>query len=470
MKLINLIKFEIKKILHKKSLYIVTIIFILFAILTNFIYKENEEIVIGNSSNISTYDVTGAKENLQNLNPDNDTYMYSYYKSIIDTDEIMRNYPTNNQKYLIDTHLRGVIEAKNEAFYNGDKAKLAEYEALYREYLSKIDANDWEYFTRLKIAELEETKKLAPDEVNKKVTEIMIEIENYRLLNKINYDFNNYLNRALNEIANSIAEYLNLKNKGNLTSNESENYLYYKEKIQMQKYILENHQDINNDATLKKVMENFPYEFSLFILIYIIMLSGSIVSEEYSKGTIKYLLTKPYKRSMILASKLLAILIMLPLIILLMIILELLVGGIILGFSSLNIPIVVYDTVKNVVVSYNVFKYLGLILLAVLPLYLMIGLICFALSTITASTSAAITISFLFYLAANVINNLAINYNFKFFKYFVSLHWDFSYLVNKTTNTFNIEPLTSGIVLIIYTTVILCLTFTYFKKKDVKNI
>ena len=200
------------------------------------------------------------------------------------------------------------------------------------------------------------------------------------------------------------------------------------------------------------------------------MLSGSIVSEEYSKGTIKYLLTKPYKRSMILASKLLAILIMLPLIILLMIILELLVGGIILGFSSLNIPIVVYDTVKNVVVSYNVFKYLGLILLAVLPLYLMIGLICFALSTITASTSAAITISFLFYLAANVINNLAINYNFKFFKYFVSLHWDFSYLVNKTTNTFNIEPLTSGIVLIIYTTVILCLTFTYFKKKDVKNI
>lgn len=469
--MINLIKFEIKKILHKKSFYIITLIFILFAILTNVIYKENSNIY-SSSNYTESYDIAGAKENIKILNPNNpsDQYMYGYYKSIIETDDIIKRYPNKTQKYLINEYLRGVIEDKNNALYSNDSKKLTESENLYKEYLAKIDANDWEYFAHLKIAELEELKKIAPDANNKKVTEVMIDIENYRLNNQTGYDPDNYLNRALNEISSSIAEYLNLKTKGTLTNEESETYLYYKEKLQIQKYILEEHQDVDTYNTLRDVIKNFPYEFSLFILIYLIMLSGSIVSEEYSKGTIKYLLTKPYKRSTILASKLLAIAIMLPLIIILMLLLELLIGGIILGFSSLGTPIVIYNSVKDVIISYNVFKYLALLLLSVMPIYLIIGLICFALSTITASTSAAITISFLFYLAANIINNLATNYNFKFFKYFVSLHWDYSYLVNRTTNTFNIEPLTSAIVLILYAGVILCLTFAYFKKKDVKNI
>ena len=87
-----------------------------------------------------------------------------------------------------------------------------------------------------------------------------------------------------------------------------------------------------------------------------------------------------------------------------------------------------------------------------------------------ASTSAAITISFLVYLIGNVIANLAQVYKFKIFKYLVFLHWDFSYLVTKGTNPFGFKPLTSIIVVGIYLLFFLCLTYIYFQKKDVKNV
>ena len=92
------------------------------------------------------------------------------------------------------------------------------------------------------------------------------------------------------------------------------------------------------------------------------------------------------------------------------------------------------------------------------------------LSTITASTSAAITITFLFYLMSNVISNLALVYNLKIFKYFVALHWDFSYLLESTPNPYHFTPSFSLIIIGIYLIVILALTYIFFDKKDVKNI
>ena len=91
-------------------------------------------------------------------------------------------------------------------------------------------------------------------------------------------------------------------------------------------------------------------------------------------------------------------------------------------------------------------------------------------STITTSTSAAITITFLFYLVSEVIKNLALIYNLSILKAFVSVHWDFSYLVNYYNNPFKFEPIHSLLIVLGYISVILCLTYLYFSKKDVKNI
>ena len=50
--MIRLIKGELKKIFHKKSFYIVSIIFILYCILTNVLYKN-----MNNLLNFDLYDI-----------------------------------------------------------------------------------------------------------------------------------------------------------------------------------------------------------------------------------------------------------------------------------------------------------------------------------------------------------------------------------------------------------------------------
>ena len=198
------------------------------------------------------------------------------------------------------------------------------------------------------------------------------------------------------------------------------------------------------------------------------MMAGSIVSEEYSRGTIKYLLTKPFRRSTILTSKLLVVLLLIPGIMIFMSLIEILIGGIILGFSSLSVPVVLFS--DGAITSYSVIGYLASEFLSIIPMYLVIGLLAFMISTITASTSAAITVSFLFYLLGNVTSNLALVYHLPIFKTCVSLYWDFSYLITKSTQPYNASFLTSIIVIILYIMVMLFVSYFIFSKKDVKNI
>ena len=120
--------------------------------------------------------------------------------------------------------------------------------------------------------------------------------------------------------------------------------------------------------------------------------------------------------------------------------------------------------------TYSVLGYLASMLLSTLPIYVILGILAFLISTITASTSAAITISFLFYLLGNVISNLALMYDLKIFKACISLYWDFSYLVLNTTNPYGVSIINSCIVIAIYLFVMLCIAYVYFNKKDVKNV
>ena len=161
-------------------------------------------------------------------------------------------------------------------------------------------------------------------------------------------------------------------------------------------------------------MKDFNDNFGLFILIYIVMICGSIISEEINKGTIKYLLTKPYTRSKILTSKILTIFILIPLIIIGMMLIELILGGLMLGFDSLKVPVIFFNENATSIVSCNLIKYSLLNILSISPMYIILIVLCFSLSTITASTSASITITFLFYLASNVIRNFVLSYNIKF--------------------------------------------------------
>jgi len=467
--LIRLIKAELKKIFHKKSFYIVTIIFLLYALLTNVIYKDMDDLAY----NLESVDITELEEENKSLDLTNEEDLSLYISNIttIEMEKLVEKYQDNNQQYLIYEYLEPVVAEINENKYT---KKDTEKETLLEEeknnILSKIENNDWKYFVNQKVSDLNERIVNVKDENTKEKLEVYLSLAEYRLKNNVPFDSDNYLNNAILDIEVDLVEYKNLSHKEKLNKKEEIRLKELDASYLKNKYILDNKIDINNNETLQKVLENFPNEFELFILIYIVMICGSIVSEEFNKGTIKYLLTKPYKRSTILTSKLLTIMILIPLVILFMILVEVLMGGIILGFDSLNVPVLVYNSSKGALVSYSCFKYLGLTLLASAPIYLVLAIICFFLSVITTSTSAAITITFLFYLLSEVIINLALAYNIKFLKAFVSIHWDFTYLVDYRTNPFKFEPMVSLLIVGAYLIVILCLTYGYFSKKDVKNI
>ena len=126
--------------------------------------------------------------------------------------------------------------------------------------------------------------------------------------------------------------------KEELTYQEKKDYNDSLEQREISKYIIENHVDVNKANDLRGILSNFFNEFGLFIIVIVVMIAGTIVSEEFNKGTIKLLLVKPYSRNKILLSKFITVLIMVAFSIVMIIGMELIVGGFIFGFESLSVP------------------------------------------------------------------------------------------------------------------------------------
>ena len=458
-------KNELKKLLKKKSFYIVTFIFILFCILTNVIYKTGLDYVIDSDVDIS--ELEQENEDLD-LTSDEDLLIYVENLTMIEKEHLKKEYSSNIANYLIDNYLTTTIYNMYEAEY------ILEDLSLYQEYynelqndLKLVSDNNWEYFLNERISYLKERCNATTGIENTRYKRLL-ELAQYRSDNHIPYDTDNYLHNSLAFIEENTFEYINLLNDEAKTKEEEDRLTYLEEQMSIHEYVLEHEEDILNEADLRSVLINFSQEFGIFILIYVIMMAGSIVSEEYSRGTIKYLLTKPFRRSTILTSKLLVVLLLIPGIMIFMSLIEILIGGIILGFSSLSVPVVLFS--DGAITSYSVIGYLASEFLSIIPMYLVIGLLAFMMSTITASTSAAITVSFLFYLLGNVISNLALVYHLPIFKTCVSLYWDFSYLITNSTQPYNASFLISIIVIILYIMVMLFVSYFIFSKKDVKNI
>lgn len=463
--MIRLMHNEIIKLINKKSFYIVTFIFVLFCVLTNIVYRtplDNYDTVV--------VDIGALEEENASLNLNNSEDLLIYVENLttMEMERLKDEYSSNVQEYLIDHFLYSYVYQmyedeyilKNQELY---MASLSELE----DRINYVSDSNWQYFLEERISYLE-SRFNETEGIEKMRYERLLDLANYRKENNIPYDDNNYLHNSLEFLEENMVEYINLLNDEDLTSEEESRLEFLEEEMSIHEYVIETEQDILNDHTLRAVLTNFSGEFGLFILIYVIMVAGSIVSEEYQRGTIKNLLTKPFRRRTILSSKLFVVILFIPLIMLFMSLMEILIGGLILGFDSLFVPVVQYA--NGGLETYSVFGYLFSLLLASLPIYLVVGILAFMLSTITSSTSAAITISFLFYLMFNVISNLAVVYDFWVFKFFVSLYWDFSYLVTGTSSPFGGSVSTSILVIALYILVMLCITYVTFGKKDVKNI
>ena len=489
----NLIKNELYKVFKRKSIYILLSIMLCIITLNTFLTKKYSI-----EDPVST--LTDQKYELQELKRTIDSYdknspgeKEEYYNALsnIELYELTDKYKEPWKKILIRENLRDIIHSMNNAKYiEKDIEAYNEYKKEYDAFLKELDSNSWKYFvnkeiktTTDEIASLEKEREKAKNKelYNSRIKEEKNKLEKLklRLEKDIPYD-NNYLNTALEDYKQAPQTYKEFKES--IIKNTSEfnikeeyqikrQYIEYMKNNANNKYIIDNKVDINSPKTTRNLLINTLSDNFLFIMIIVAVVAGSIVSTEFDKGTIKLLLIRPYSRNKILLSKYIVSMFMIIFAILSAFIMQLIIGGIFFGFSSLNIPVVIYNFVQNKVMHINLFKYIFDNVLAVLPEFILLATLAFAISTITNVSTLGVALPIVGVGAADIINLIAINRNIIPLKYFVTLNWNFTNYLYGGVNSFPTLSIPFSILICaIYFLIMIITAFIVFNKRNIKNI
>lgn len=389
------------------------------------------------------------------------------------------------QKYGFDSWQTSVIGSEigchsylytmNTYTYNKgnlSKDSYDEAKSNYDKFIAKLDEGDWKYFAVYQLKDVEEqiANAKSTDSGNLNNLYTQKQILEWRIDKNIAYG-SDYLNTCLDDYADASYTFNEYKQKKNPTYSEKITYYKNLKTLNVSKYYIENNinniSSSDNRASLLDLFDNYE----LFILVFVIMIAGGIVSDEFSKGTIKMLLVRPYHRCKILLSKFIVCILMLIFIMLFVAIGQFIVGGIILGFDSLNVPAIIYNYATSQIQTMSIPMYIIITGLAKLPMYILLMTLAFACSTIFINTAVSIVIPLLGYMGSSIINQLALVYDLKFVNYFVTPNWDL------TSYFFGGIPQFEGLTInfsigicLVYFAIMLLASFAVFKNKNIKNI
>lgn len=489
----NLIKNELYKVFKRKSIYILLSIMLCIITLNTFLTKKYSIEDPVSTSADQKYELQELKRTIDSYDKNSPGEKEEYYNTLsnIELYELTDKYKEPWKKILIRENLRNIIHSMNNVKYiEKDIEAYNEYKKEYDKFLKELDSNSWKYFankeikiTTDEIASLEKEREKAKNKelYNSRIKEEKNKLEKLklRLEKDIPYD-NNYLNIALegyNPTPQTYKEFKEsiIKNTSEFNIKEEyqikRQYIEYMKNNANNKYIIDNKVDINSPKTTRNLLINTLSDNFLFIMIIIAAGAGSIVSTEFDKGTIKLLLVRPYSRNKILLSKYIVSMFMIIFAILSAFIMQLIIGGIFFGFSSLNIPVVIYNFVQNKVMHINLFKYIFDNVLAVLPEFILLATLAFAISTITNVSTLGVALPIVGVGAADIINLIAINRNIIPLKYFVTLNWNFTNYLYGGVNSFPTLSIPFSILICaIYFLIMIITAFIIFNKRNIKNI
>lgn len=489
----NLIKNELYKVFKRKSIYILLAIMLCIITLNTFLTKKYSIEDPVSTLTEEKYELQELKRTIDSYDKNSPGEKEEYYNALsnIELYELTDKYKEPWKKILIRENLRDIIHSMNNAKYiEKDIEAYNEYKKEYDKFLKELDSNSWKYFvnkeiktTTDEIASLEKEREKAKNKelYNSRIKEEKNKLEKLklRLEKDIPYD-NNYLNTALEDYKQAPQTYKEFKESAIKNTSEfnikeeyqiKRQYIEYMKNNANNKYIIDNKVDINSPKTTRNLLINTLSDNFLFIMVIIAAVAGSIVSTEFDKGTIKLLLIRPYSRNKILLSKYIVSLFMIIFAILSAFIMQLIIGGIFFGFSSLNIPVIIYNFVQNKVMHINLFKYIFDNVLAVLPEFILLATLAFAISTITNVSTLGVALPIVGVGAADIINLIAINRNIIPLKYFVTLNWNFTNYLYGGVNSFPTLSIPFSILICtIYFLIMIITAFIVFNKRNIKNI
>lgn len=481
----KLIKNELIKIFSKKSMIVIGVIILVIIIGFNVLNKISQNMSNSYSAYSESY-IRYLDEELSNLDPNkpSDINKYVETKSQKDLAILAKDYKeTSWQAEVIGTVISPIIEEMNNYEYiDKNNEALTISKAQYDEMLTALKNNDWKYFANKELdslnTQIEELNTLiAQDSENEdlktqlKSLELQKEVVNLRLDKNINYGSDNYKSIAVQNYRMYMGNYIQSSQGKNLTDEEKSEINGYLEKANLYKYDLYNDTEYQNTATANYTFQNSIGTYIAIIVMIVVIVAGVSISEEFNKGTVKLLLVRPYSRTKILISKLIAVFITMLITTATILLLQFIIGGIVYGFGTYMMNVVQFDFTTNSIVTLNIFAYLGLIFICKLPIFILIGTLAFALSTLFLNSPLAVALPILGYMGSDMINMIAISYKWDWVKYFVTPNWDLSqYLFGGTPMFSGISVEFSITICVIYFVIMLVASIVSFKKRNIKNV
>lgn len=481
----KLIKNELIKIFSKKSMIVIGVIILVIIIGFNVLNKISQNMSNSYSAYSESY-IQYLDEELAELDPNkpSDINKYVETKSQKDLATLAKDYKeTSWQAEVIGTVISPIIEEMNNYEYiDKNNEALTSSKAKYDEMLTALKNNDWKYFANKELdslnTQIEELNALiAQDSENDdlktqlKSLELQKEVVNLRLDKNINYGSDNYKSIAVQNYRMYMGNYIQSSQGKNLTDDEKSEINGYLENANLYKYDLYNDTEYQNTATANYTFQNSIGTYIAIIVMVVVIVAGVSISEEFNKGTVKLLLVRPYSRTKILISKLIAVFITMLITTATILLLQFIIGGIVYGFGTYMMNVVQFDFTTNSIVTLNIFAYLGLIFICKLPIFILIGTLAFALSTLFLNSPLAVALPILGYMGSDVINMIAISYKWDWVKYFVTPNWDLSqYLFGGTPMFSGISIEFSITICAIYFVIMLVASIVSFKKRNIKNV
>ena len=154
--MINLIRNELKKIFHKKAIYVILVIAVGFMILNIVLtkYFENNIVFDNRESDVEYY-----SDVLNELDKNDPNYkeIYKNIKSQLETAKLLQKYDTNSWQWQVITsnsekYVYPMVEAEGTEKYEQAKKE-------YDDFVKKLDSGDWKTFVQAELNELNEQIK-----------------------------------------------------------------------------------------------------------------------------------------------------------------------------------------------------------------------------------------------------------------------------------------------------------------------
>ena len=464
--MIKLVKNELYKIFHKKFIYILLITVlgaIAFFSTTEKIFKKYD----------ISEDIAEANQRVQMYEADGITAGSPYFESKANLETLKmikeRNYSLESPEYY---YVSSTIQDDYYSYYSAfsDDYK-AETKSKLEEDLAFLDNFDWKEIINRRIEQLKE-KECNGEKRCEEENAFAIRVEEYRLNHNIPYANTD----ASNELDGYVPAYSDYLLKKDLKEDILEYDEVYAKRnavgdMEEKLYILDHElltSDYKGNYTATDLILSFSH-VNLLTSVVLLMLSATVVAEEYSKGTIKQLLVKPYSRTRIIVSKFIAVMIAMVAVTFVYNIAYSIIISIYYGdISTIFTNHVIYDfnTSKCIEINYMVEALVSFVYS--LPSMILLGLFTFTMALITTNTAFALGLGFGAYLSESLFQLYMTR--IKILSYSPTVNYNFdAYMWGRITEYEDIFLSKSIIISVISFVVLTAIAIIVFNKKDIKN-